>query len=38
MAMGMILDDLFPGWKERIFVEDIYLEDLLEAAVLASSQ
>ncbi len=38
MAQAILLDDLFPGWKERIFEDDIYLEDLLQAAVLASSQ
>ncbi len=33
MVQAYLLDELMPGWKERILSEDIFLEDLLQEAV-----
>jgi hypothetical protein len=33
MAQSVLLDRLMPDWKERIFGNDIMLEDLLREAV-----
>ncbi len=33
MAEAFLLDRLLPGWKDRIFQPDIFLEDLLQQAV-----
>ncbi|HSV86389.1 MAG TPA: hypothetical protein VLH85_07430 [Levilinea sp.] len=33
MAQAFLLDRLLPGWKERAFEDDIWLEDLLSEAV-----
>jgi hypothetical protein len=33
MAQAFLLDRLMPGWKERAFEEDVWLEDLLRSAV-----
>lgn len=33
MAQGVLLDRLRPGWKEEIFAEAIFLEDLLQEAL-----
>jgi hypothetical protein len=33
MAQAFLLDRLMPGWKERAFDEDVWLEDLLRSAV-----
>jgi len=33
MAQAVILDRLAPGWKTRILVEDVWLEELLDEAV-----
>ena len=33
MAQGVLLDRLLPDWKEQIFAEGVFLEDILETAV-----
>lgn len=33
MAQAVLLDRLRPGWKEEIFAEEVFLEDLLQEAV-----
>jgi len=33
MAQAVLLDRLLPGWKETIFDDDVFLEDLLGTAV-----
>jgi hypothetical protein len=33
MAQAVMLDRLMPGWKERIFADGVWLEDLLSDAV-----
>jgi hypothetical protein len=33
MAQAKLLDRLLPDWKERILLEDIWLEDLLREAI-----
>lgn len=33
MAQAVLLDRLMPGWKETIFAEGVFLEDLLATAV-----
>ncbi len=32
MAQAVLLDRLLPGWKERIFKDSVWLEDLLREA------
>ena len=33
MAQSDLLDRLYPGWKERFWADDIWLETLLEEAL-----
>jgi hypothetical protein len=33
MAQALLLDQLAPGWKDRLFEDDVWLEDLLAEAV-----
>lgn len=33
MMEAFLLDDLLPGWKEKMFQDGVYLEDLLKQAV-----
>jgi hypothetical protein len=33
MAQAFLLDRLYPGWKEKVFAEGIFLEDLLAEAL-----
>lgn len=35
MAQAFLLDDFMPDWKEKIFEENIFLEDLLAQAILS---
>jgi hypothetical protein len=37
MMEAFLLDDLMPGWKEYIFQDGVYLEDLLRQAVGAKT-
>jgi len=32
-AQGVLLDRLFPGWKDRLWTEEVWLEELLQEAV-----
>jgi len=38
MAQAVLLDRLMPGWKARVWDEDVWLEDLLAEAVGEGSQ
>jgi hypothetical protein len=33
LAQGFLLDELMPGWKEQYWKDDVFLEDLLRAAI-----
>jgi len=33
MAQAFLLDKLMPGWKSRVFEKDVFLEDILSAAL-----
>lgn len=35
LAQAFLLDDLMPDWKEKIFEEDVFPEDLLRQAVMS---
>lgn len=35
LAQGFLLDELMPGWKEQYWKDDVFLEDLLRAAIAA---
>jgi hypothetical protein len=35
MAQALLLNDLMPDWKVKYWSDDVFLEDLLRAAITA---
>jgi hypothetical protein len=36
LAQAFLLDDLMPGWKEKYWKDNIFLEDILREAIEAN--